>query len=45
MDYKNIFPDLDGLSKTIIENAKSLAWSKPEPLKLEEIKSNMMPNK
>ena len=36
VDYKTIFPDLRGLAKTIVENGKELAWSQPEPLKLEK---------
>ena len=37
IDYKSIFPDLEGLAKTIVENGKGLAWSQPDPLKLEKI--------
>ena len=36
IDYVGIFPDLEGLAKTIIENGKSIAWSQPDPLKLEK---------
>jgi len=36
VDYKNIFPDLEGLAKTIVENGKGIAWSQPDPLDLEK---------
>ena len=37
IDYISIFPDLEGLAKTIIENGKEVAWSQPAPLKLEKV--------
>lgn len=37
IDYRGIFPDLEGLAKTIVENGKGLSWSQPDPLKLEKI--------
>lgn len=37
VDYKSIFPDLEGLAKTIVENSKKITLNQPRPLDLEKI--------
>ena len=36
IDYRSIFPDLEGLAKTIVENGRTIGWGQPDPLDLEK---------